>query len=96
MVQKNNHHISCTGTWAIFRGGKCHKNWHSMAENTSDKDFKINHDNGIGYITDVDIKYVKHLHKFYNDLPFLHDRVNIDKCNKFLYIFAYKKHMLCT
>lgn len=67
-----------------------------MAENTPDKDFNINHDNGIGCITDVDIKYVKHLHKFYNDLPFLHDRVNIDKCNKFLYNLHTKKHILCT
>lgn len=67
-----------------------------MAENTPDKDFNINHDNGIGYITDVDIKYVKHLHKFYHYLPFLHDRVNIDKCNKFLYNLHTKKHILCT
>ena len=35
-----------------------------------------------GYILEVDVKYPKHLHGLHNDLPFLPDRMKINKCDK--------------
>ena len=64
-----------------------------MIKNTPDNDFEINCGNGTGYI--VNIKYAKHLHKSYNDLPFLPDRMNSDKCNKFL-CNLHKKNIYCV
>ena len=39
-------------------------------------------DSDKGYILEVDVKYPKNLHGFHEDLPFLPERMNIDKCNK--------------
>ena len=36
------------------------------------------------YIFDVDVEYPKNLHGWYGDLPFLPERVKIDKCNKLI------------
>ena len=48
------------------------------------EDFIKNYDeNGNkGYIFEVDVKYPKKLHKLYSDLPFLPERMEIDKCKK--------------
>ena len=35
-----------------------------------------------GYILEVDVEYPKNLHKLHNDLPFLPERMKINKCNK--------------
>ena len=35
-----------------------------------------------GYILEVDVKYPKRLHELHSDLPFLSERMKIDKCNK--------------
>ena len=35
-----------------------------------------------GYIFEVDVKYPKKLHKLHNDLPFLPERMKINKCKK--------------
>ena len=35
-----------------------------------------------GYILEVDVKYLKRLHELHSDLPFLPERMKIDKCNK--------------
>ena len=35
-----------------------------------------------GYILEVDVKYTKKLHDLHSDLPFLHERMEINKCNK--------------
>ena len=35
-----------------------------------------------GYILEVDVKYPKKLHDLHSDLPFLHERMEINKCKK--------------
>ena len=35
-----------------------------------------------GYILEVDVEYPKNLHKLHSDLPFLPERIKINKCTK--------------
>ena len=35
-----------------------------------------------GYILEVDVEYLKHLYKLNSDLPFLPERMKINKCTK--------------
>ena len=44
-----------------------------------------------GYILEVDVKYPKRLHKLHSDLPFLSERMKIDKCNKLVCNLSNKK-----
>ena len=37
-----------------------------------------------GYLLEVDIEYPKNLHKLHSDLPFLPERMTINKCTKFV------------
>ena len=48
------------------------------------EDFIKNYDeeSGIGYLFVVDIEYPRNLHKLHNDLPFLPERMKINKCTK--------------
>ena len=48
------------------------------------EDFIKNHDEGIDkeYIFEVDVKYPKNLHYLHSDLPFLPERMKINKFNK--------------
>ena len=48
-----------------------------------DEDFikNCNKDSDKGYIFEVDIEYLKNLHDLHSDLPFLPERIKIDKCN---------------
>ena len=39
-----------------------------------------NENDNKGYIFEVDVKYPKRLHKLYSDLPFLPERMKINKC----------------
>ena len=50
----------------------------------STKDFIINYDenNDKGYFLEVDVKYPKNLHDLHGDLPFLPERMKINKCSK--------------
>ena len=56
-----------------------------------DEDFikNYNKDSDKGYILEVDVEYPKNLYDLHSDLPFLPERMKIDKCNKFV-----KKYML--
>ena len=47
-----------------------------------------------GYILEVDIKYPKRLHKLHSDLPFLSERMEVNKCNKLVCnLFNKKKYV---
>ena len=58
-------------------------NWVEDLSKT-DEDFIKNYDknSGKGYILKVDVEYPKNLHDLRSDLPFLPERMKIDKCNK--------------
>ena len=49
-----------------------------------DEAFIKNYDKGSdkGYVLEVDAKYPRNLHDLHSDLPFLPERMKIDKCNK--------------
>ena len=49
-----------------------------------------------GYILEVDVKYPKRLHELHSDLPFLSERMKIDKCNKLVCNLFNKKSTLHT
>ena len=55
------------------------------AEPIINEDFIKNYDenNDKGYIFEVDVKYPKRLHELHSDLPFLSERMEINKCNLF-------------
>ena len=61
-----------------------------------DEDFIQNYDRDSykGYILDVDVEYPKNLYDLQNDLPFLPDRMKIDKCNKLVCNLYDKKSTL--
>ena len=53
-----------------------------------------NEDNNKGYILEVDVKYPKRLHKLHSDLPFLSERMEINKCKKLVcHLFNKKKYV---
>ena len=53
-----------------------------------------NENDNKGYILEVDVKYPKRLHKSHSDLPFLSERMKIDKCNKLVCnLFNKKKYV---
>ena len=62
------------------------------------EDFIKNYDedNDKGYILKVDVKYPKRLHNLHCDLPFLQDRMKINKYNKLVCNLYDKKTMLFT
>ena len=60
------------------------------------EDFIINYDenNDKGSILEVDVKYSKRLHELHSDLPFLSERMKIDKCKKLVCnLFNKKKYV---
>ena len=61
-----------------------------------DEDFIKNYDEDSdkGYILEVDIEYPKELHELHSDLPFLSERMKINKCGKLVCYMYDKKTML--
>ena len=49
-----------------------------------------------GYILEVDVEYSKNLHNLHSDLPFLPERMKINKCSKLVCTVQDKKIMLST
>ena len=64
--------------------------------NEINEDFikNYNENNNKGYILQVDVRYPKRLHDLHSDLPFLSERMKIDKCNKLVCnLFNKKKYV---
>ena len=61
-----------------------------------DEDFIKNYDEDSdkGYILEEDVEYPKNLHDLHSDLPFLPERMKIDKCSKLVCNLYDKKTML--
>ena len=51
-----------------------------------------NENDNKGYILKVDIRYPKRLHELHSDLPFLSERMKIDKYSKLVVIYLIKKN----
>ena len=67
-----------------------------MAEPIINEDFIKNYDenNDKGYIFEVDVKYPKRLHDLHSDLPFLSERMEVNKCKKLVCnLFNKKKYV---
>ena len=53
-----------------------------------------NENDNKGYILEVEVRYPKRLHELHSDLPFLSERMKIDKCNKLVCnLFNKKKYV---
>ena len=50
-----------------------------------------NENDNKSYILEVDVKYRKRLHELHSDLPFLSERMKIDKCNELVFNLSNKK-----
>ena len=57
---------------------------------------KYDEDSDKGYILEVDVEYPKNLHDLHSDLPFLLERMKINKCNKLVCNLYDKEAMLFT
>ena len=54
-----------------------------------------NENNDKGYILEVDVKYPKRLHELHSDLPFLSERMEVNKCKKLVCnLFNKKKYVV--
>ena len=49
-----------------------------------------NEESNEGYFLEVDVQYLEKLHELHNDLPFLHERIEIEKA-KYLVANLYDK-----
>ena len=68
----------------------------SETSNKINEDFIKNYDenNDKGYILEVDVKYPKRLHELHSDLPFLSERMEVNKCKKLVCnLFNKKKYV---
>ena len=79
--------------WTISQ--KWPVNGFKLVRNVSkiDEDFikKYNEDGDIGYFLEVEIQYPRELHDLHSDLPFLPERMKINKCSK-LFCNLYDKN----
>ena len=68
----------------------------SDTSNKINEDFIKNYDenNDKGYILETDVKHPKRLHKLHSDLPFLSERMEVNKCKKLVCnLFNKKKYV---
>ena len=93
IIKTKNHHTLIIGMEIIYMDLKCHKylpvsdfKWVEYISEFSEdfiKSYNDGSDEGyflfIGY---VDIQYPKNLHNFHNDIPFLPERMKIEKKSK--------------
>ena len=71
-------------------------NNNETAEHVINEEFikNYNENDNKGYILEEDVKYPKRLHELHSDLPFLSERMKIDKCNKLVCnLFNKKKYV---
>ena len=63
------------------------------AKHVINEDFikNYNENNDEGYILEVDVKYPKRLQELHSDLPFLSERMEVNKCNKLVCIYLIRK-----
>ena len=82
------HYLDANNLYGWAMPQKLPVNGFKWVEDTSEinEEFIKNYDenNDKGYILEVDIKYPKKLHDLHSDLPFLPERMKIDKCEKFV------------
>ena len=59
-----------------------------------DKNFikKYDEDSDKGYILEVDVEYPENIYDLHSDLPFLPERMKIDKCSKLVCNLYYKNN----
>ena len=57
---------------------------------TEDSIKSYDEEKGIGYMLVADVEYPKNLHVLHSDLPFLPERMKINKCSKLVYNFNNK------
>ena len=68
--------------------------WTDSDEINEDFIKNYNENDNKGYILEVDVRYPKRLHELHSDLPFLSERMKIDKCNKLVCnLFNKKKYV---
>ena len=80
--------------WAMSK--KLPVNGFKWIEPVMNEDFIKNYDenNDKGYIFEVDVKYPKRLHELHSDLPFLPERMEINKCKKLVCnLYSKKKYV---
>ena len=91
-------HMNNLYGWAMSQ--KLPVNGCKWIEDTSEinEEFIKNYDenNDKGYILEVDVKYPKKLHDLHSDLPFLPERIKIDKHKKLACNLRNKKKIRCT
>ena len=72
----------------IYMVGRCLKNYQEWLDsdeiNEINEEFikNYNENDKKGYIIELDVKYPKKLHDLHSDLPFLPERMEINKCKK--------------
>ena len=70
--------------------------WLDTAEHVINEEFikNYNENDMKGYILEVDVKYPKRLHELHSDLPFLSERMEVNKCKKLVCnLFNKKKYV---
>ena len=68
--------------------------WIDINEINEDFIKNYNENDTIGYIFEVDVEYPKRLHELHSDLPFLSERMEVNKCKKLVCnLFNKKKYV---